>query len=42
MKQKYLSPELEITLLSAEDILTASENEAKVPGDDGLFDGATE
>ena len=42
MKQKYLSPELEITLLSAEDILTASENEAPIPGDDGMFGEATE
>ena len=42
MKQKYLSPELEITLLSAEDILTASENEVKIPCNDGIFGEATE
>lgn len=34
MKQKYLSPELEITLLSAEDILEGSENETPVDGSD--------
>ena len=38
MKQKYLSPEFEITLLVAQDVLTASlENEVEIPGD-GLFD----
>ena len=35
MKQKYFSPELEVTLLTAEDILTASlENEVEIDGDD--------
>ena len=38
MKQKYLSPEFEITLLVAQDVLTASaENEVEIPGDK-LFD----
>lgn len=34
MKQKYFSPELEVTLLTAEDILTASLNEVEIDGDD--------
>ena len=38
MKQKYFSPEFEVTLLFAEDVLTASlEDEVEIDGD-GLFD----
>ena len=38
MKQKYLSPEFEVTLLIAEDILTESlDNEVDIDGKD-LFD----
>ena len=38
MKQKYLSPEFEITLLVAQDVLTASlEDEVEIEGD-RLFD----
>lgn len=38
MKQKYLSPEFEVTVLFAEDVLMASlENEIEIDGD-GLFD----
>ena len=37
MKQKYLSPELEVTVISAEDILAVS-NEVEINGEDGLFD----
>lgn len=42
MKQKYLTPEVEVTLLLAEDVLTASqdpelEDEIEINGD-GLFD----
>ena len=36
MKQKYLSPELEVTVISTEDILAVS-NEAIIEPD-GLFD----
>ena len=39
MKQKYFSPEFEVTLLLAEDILTVSdelENEVEIDGE-GLF-----
>lgn len=32
MKQKYLSPEVEVTLLTADDILTASEIEIDSEG----------
>ncbi len=34
MKQKYIKPEIELTKLSLEDILTASDNEVFVDGDD--------
>ena len=35
MKQKYFSPELEVTLLTAEDILNASlENEVEIDSGD--------
>lgn len=36
MKQKYFSPELEVTLLTAEDILSAStdSNEVEMDGSD--------
>jgi len=36
MKQKYFSPEFEVTLLLAEDILTASvnDNEVEMDGSD--------
>ena len=34
MKQKYTQPEIELTKLSLEDILTASDNEVFVDGDD--------
>lgn len=35
MKQKYLSPEFEVTLLTAEDILSASLNsEVEIDGED--------
>ena len=38
MKKFYNSPELEVTLLLAEDVLTASlEDEIEIDGD-GLFD----
>lgn len=40
MKKLYASPELEVTLLLAEDILTASpdtDNEVEIDGE-GLFD----
>ena len=37
MKQKYLSPELEVTVISAEDILAVS-NEVEINGGEGLFD----
>ena len=40
MKHKYLCPEVEITLLEADDILLASEdleNEVEIDGE-GLFD----
>lgn len=37
MKQKYLSPELEVTVISAEDILAVS-NEVDIDANDGLFD----
>ena len=36
MKQKYLSPELEVTVISAEDILTVSDE--VILDKDGLFD----
>lgn len=35
MKQKYFSPELEVTLLTAEDVLSAStDNEVEMDGSD--------
>lgn len=37
MKKFYAKPELEVTELLAEDILTASENEVEMDGKD-LFD----
>ena len=38
MKKKYLSPEVELTLLKVDDILTASlEDEVEIDGE-GLFD----
>lgn len=37
MKQKYLSPEFEITILTTSDILMTSD-EVEMDGNDGLFD----
>lgn len=37
MKQKYLSPEFEITILTTGDILMTSD-EVEMDGNDGLFD----
>ena len=34
MKQKYIHPELEVTKLTAEDILNASPNEVEMDGSD--------
>ena len=34
MKQKYIHPELEVTKLTAEDILTASPGEVEMDGGD--------